>query len=102
MKQLQAIQLTSAIGAISLGLIFMTNYWFPGVFFAVGASVSPLAMVKGRWSWYITQFAILMIGLSVVFLEGFNNGILFLVFGAMILFAILKPEGGPFYEKAKN
>ncbi|HEX2623176.1 MAG TPA: hypothetical protein VHL11_23610 [Phototrophicaceae bacterium] len=87
----QANQFSGGIFMIGLALLFLTNYWWPGIMFVIGASTIAQGMVRGR-SWYSMQGALWTIGIGLVFAFGFNLPLLFLLIGGSMVFgSIFRP-----------
>ena len=92
----RANQITGATWMIGLGILLITGYWFPGIFFVIGAGMLVQSLVDGR-GWYSAQGAWWMIALGVWFMLGAGVGTLFILIGISLLIgAILRP---PFLAK---
>lgn len=48
MRELNHSQVASGVFFIGLGLLFVSDYWFPGIFFVIAASKLAGAYAKGE------------------------------------------------------
>lgn len=97
----QSNKTSSAIFLIGLGLLFVTGWWFPGIFFVIGASSIAQAMDDGK-RWYATQGGMFMVGLGTIFWLGLNPAAIVLVIGAMMLLGIWDNDGNPLTGEKKK
>ncbi|MCY3574986.1 MAG: hypothetical protein OXG92_08345 [Chloroflexi bacterium] len=65
MRELNHSQVASGVFFIGLGLLFVSDYWFPGIFFVIAASKLAGAYAKGeRWQAQGSAFWMIAIGLA--------------------------------------
>ena len=85
-------QITGAVWLIGLGILFATNFWWPGVLFLVGAGALAQGLAEGR-GWYALQGSLWAFGLGVAFLLGahFIAAVLITLGLSMLLGAIVRP-----------
>lgn len=87
----RASDISGGVFMIGLAVLFLTNYWFPGILFVIGAASIAQGLAKGR-AWYGMQGALWTIGIGLVFAFGFSLPLLFLLIGAsMVVGSIWKP-----------
>jgi hypothetical protein len=105
-------QVSGAVFLIGLGLLFLTNFWWPGILFVLGAAAIAQGLSEGR-GWYALQGGIWLIGIGLVFSIGFSLPLLLILIGLSMLFGrLLRPrvlfrrdmqfEEEPIREKRKN
>lgn len=66
---------------LGIGLMFITNWWFPGMLFVVGAALIAQSIEEGR-RWYSAQGAVFLFAIGAIFVIGFNIGAIFVLAGA--------------------
>lgn len=65
MRELNHSQVAGGVFFIGLGLLFISRYWFPGIFFVIAASKLAGAFAKGeRWQAQGGAFWMIAIGLA--------------------------------------
>ena len=65
MRELNHNQVAGGVFFIGLGLLFVSGYWFPGIFFVIAASKLAGAFAKGeRWQAQGSAFWMIAIGLA--------------------------------------
>ncbi len=65
MSILKHSQAAGGVFCIGLGLLFVSGYWFPGIFFVIAASKLAGAFAKGeRWQAQGSAFCMIAIGLA--------------------------------------
>lgn len=65
MSELNHSQVAGGVFFIGLGLLFVSGYWFPGIFFVIAASKLAGAFAKGeRWQAQGSAFWMIAIGLA--------------------------------------
>ncbi|GEM_PF-819177 len=105
-------QVSGAVFLIGLGLLFLTNFWWPGILFVLGAAAIAQGLSEGR-GWYALQGGIWLIGIGLVFSVGFSLPLLLILLGlSMLCGTVCRPrilfgrdvqfEEAPIREKRKN
>jgi hypothetical protein len=93
-------QISGGVFVIGLGVLFLTKFWFPGIFFVIAATLAVQCLQEGR-TWYASQGVLWMLGLGLLFALARNGavfvGLLLVLVGiSAILTAYQKP---PFLKK---
>lgn len=84
-----AEQIAGGVFLIGLALLFLTPFpFFPGILFVIGASSLARGMAEGQ-EWTSVQGALWMFGLGLLFLVGFNIGLLLVMIGLSMLCGIV-------------
>jgi hypothetical protein len=105
-------QVSGAVFLIGLGLLFLTNFWWPGILFVLGAAAIAQGLSEGR-GWYALQGGVWLIGIGLVFSIGFSLPLLLILLGlSMLCGTVFRPrtllgrdmqfEEAPIREKRKN
>ena len=87
MAKSRADQVSGGIFLIGLALLFMTNFFWPGILFVIGASALARGIVEGQ-EWYTVTGGLWMIGLGIVFYFGFSLPLLLILVGVSSLLGI--------------
>ncbi|GAB4572197.1 MAG: hypothetical protein Kow0077_10910 [Anaerolineae bacterium] len=99
MQRQHAEQVAGGVFLIGLAVLFMTGAWWPGIMFVIGASSLARGLAQGN-NWHTMQGGLWMIGIGLMFLFGFNIGVLLLVIGLSMLFGYMfRP---PFLDRSKS
>jgi hypothetical protein len=94
----RANEISGALFLIGLGVLFATNFWWPGIMFVIGVMMLIQGLVRGR-GWYSMQGAVWMIGLGIWFAMGASVAALFILIGvSMLIGAFVRP---PMFDKPK-
>ncbi|MBN1965127.1 MAG: hypothetical protein JW910_10810 [Anaerolineae bacterium] len=84
-------QIAGGVFLIGLAVLFLTNYWWPGIMFVIGASSLARGMAEGQ-AWYSVQGALWTIGIGLVFAFGFSWPLLLILIGvSMLLGSVFTP-----------
>ena len=62
----KASQAGTGVFFVGLGILFFTNWWWPGIMFVIAASILARAMAAGE-PWTSATGALWLIGIGVVF-----------------------------------
>jgi hypothetical protein len=98
----QADQVSTGMFLIGLGVLAATHFWWPGIMFVLGAAAIARGLTEGR-GWYALQGGLWMIGLGLVFLQGFSLPLLLVLIGVSYLLGnVIRPPFIRDRQKAKN
>ena len=110
-KQHNADQVSGGVFLIGLALLFLTDWWWPGIMFVVGASIIARTMAEGAPITSATG-AFWVIGIGIIFgipdlFDGINWGqifpIILILIGVFMVFGgNLRPRINRHDEKRKN
>jgi hypothetical protein len=87
MPKTRAEQVSGGVFLIGLALIFLTDFFWPGILFVIGASAVARGIVEGQ-EWYTVTGGLWMIGLGIVFYFGFSLPLLLILIGVSSLLGI--------------
>ena len=96
----KAEQISGAIFFIGMALVWMTGWWFPGMFFVIGATIMASAIVNNH-PWTSATGALWMFGLGTIFWLNLPWAFIFLLIGLSMLCGG-QSRDEIFGEKAKN
>lgn len=83
-------RVSGAVFLIGLGLLFtpiggIVGGFFPGILFVIGASAFARGLAEGQ-EWYNVSGGMVMVGIGLFFLLGFNLPLLLILLGIATLF----------------
>jgi len=85
----KAIAISNGVFLISLGLLFFTNFWWPGILLALWATLGTRQYLSGR-NFDLIITSVILLGLFVVALLPFDVNVLlpvlFVIGGIYIIF----------------
>jgi hypothetical protein len=83
--------LSGGVFLIGLGVLFYTDYWWPGIVFLLGAEAAVQALARGR-GWYGLQGAVWLFAIGFWAMFDFNIALLFVALGVSVLIsAFIRP-----------
>ena len=80
----RADQVSGGIFLIGLAMLFLTDFWWPGILFVIGASAMARGIAEGQ-QWYTVTGGLWMVGLGIVFWAGFSLPLLLILVGVSSL-----------------
>ncbi len=90
-------RVSGAVFLIGLGLLFtpiggIVGGFFPGILFVIGASAFARGLAEGQ-EWYNVSGGVVMVGIGLFFLLGFNLPLLLILLGIATLFGYTSHSG---------
>ena len=91
--QRQADGISAGLWLIGFGVLFATNYWWPGIMFLTGTTSLLQGLVRSR-GWYALQVAVWSFAIGVWALFNYSIAALFIALGvSAIVGTFFRPPG---------
>lgn len=97
----QTEAISGDIFLIGIALLWITGWWFPGIFFVIGAASMARALREDS-HWTNANGALWMFGLGFIFWLNLPWAVILLIIGLSMLFSCNSGYKNMFSEKAKN